>query len=80
MKECKKNKCVLVYDTQFGESYVEGAINRGGVTDGQLLSIIAQRMRTHVATSKVISWPPHVDELVDYEEIDPLVYQFVSFW
>ena len=51
-----------------------------GVTDDQLLSVVAQCMRTHVATSLVISWPPHVDELVDYEEIDPLVYQNDTNW
>ena len=74
----KKNKSVLVYDIQSVGSYVEAAINYCGVTDDQLLSLAAQRMKCHIDKSTLLSWPPHVDELVDDEKLNALVYQFVS--
>ncbi|KAG0723754.1 hypothetical protein GWK47_042017 [Chionoecetes opilio] len=67
----------LVYNTYSGGSYAEAAINCWGVTDDQLILTVAQRINTHATQAQVMSWPPHVDELVDEEDSDELLYKFV---
>ncbi|KAG0723572.1 hypothetical protein GWK47_042451 [Chionoecetes opilio] len=74
----QKNHSALVYDTYSGGSYAEAAINCWGVTDDQLISTVAQRINAHASQAKVMSWPPHVDELVDEEDSDELLHKFVT--
>ncbi|KAG0710220.1 hypothetical protein GWK47_002572 [Chionoecetes opilio] len=74
----QKNHSALVYDTYAGGSYAEAAINCWGVTDDQLISTVAQRINAHASQAQVMSWPPHVDELVDEEDSDELLYKFVT--
>ncbi|KAG0711621.1 hypothetical protein GWK47_020229 [Chionoecetes opilio] len=74
----QKNHSALVYDTYSGGSYAEAAINCWGVTDDQLISTVAQRINAHASQAQVMSWPPHVDELVDEEDSEELLYKFVT--
>ncbi|KAG0712695.1 hypothetical protein GWK47_017867 [Chionoecetes opilio] len=74
----QKNHSALVYDTYSGGSYAGAAINCWGVTDDQLISSVAQRINARASQAQVMSWPPHVDELVDSEDSDELLYKFVT--
>ncbi|KAG0711349.1 hypothetical protein GWK47_020778 [Chionoecetes opilio] len=77
-ERCQKNHSALAYDTYSGGSYAEAAINCWGLTDDQLISTVAQRINAHASQAQVMSWPPHVDELVDEEDSDELLYKFVT--
>ncbi|KAG0725586.1 hypothetical protein GWK47_038368 [Chionoecetes opilio] len=74
----QKNHSALVYDTYSRGSYAEAAINCWGVSDDQLISTVSQRINAHVSQAQVMSWPPHVDKLVDGKDSDELLYKFVT--
>lgn len=64
----QKNHSALAYDTYSGGSYAAAAIHCWGITDNQLISTVAQCISVHATQAQVMSWPPHVDELVDEED------------
>ena len=74
----QKNRSELVYDTQGGGSYVEAALNSCGISDEQLISNLAPRLREKIKETDVVDWPPTVDQLEDEEDLCELITTLFS--
>lgn len=74
----QRNESDLVYDTSGGGSYIEAALSSIGVSSEQLVLNVAERVRNDVKSTKVLPWPPRVEELEVEEELSPLMLQLVS--
>ena len=63
-----------MYDTSGGgSSYVEAALSSIGVSSEQLVLDVAERDRNDVKSTKVLPWPPRVEELEAEEELSSLI-------
>ena len=73
-----RNESDLVYDTSGDGSYIEAALFSIGVSSEQLVLNVAERIRNDVKSTKVLPWPPRIEELGEEEELSPLMLQLLS--
>jgi len=59
-------------------SYIEAALSSTGVSSEQLILNVADRVRNYVKSTKVLPWPPRVEELEEEEEVSPPMLQLLS--
>ena len=66
-----------MYDVAGGGDYIEAVISSLGISDDQLLEIVAPRLSKKIRDVSTVPWPPHIDNLEESEEVLELLLKLL---
>lgn len=73
----RKNKSTIEYDSSQGSSFIEAAVNAWGISDEQLINLLAKRMIANVKEEDVMKWPPTLEEMKSEEASSDILTKFL---
>ena len=78
-KRFQRNQSIIVYNITSGGNYVETAIHSWGVSDEQLLNIVARRLKSRLVNDPGLPWPTTVENIVCEEKPDVLLVKLLTW-